>query len=235
MEYSSGHIYKIICSLDSNFVYIGSTFTTLRQRWRGHKKHYKQYLKKGSNNMSTHKYYKKYGIENFKIILIKSYKVIRESQRDNTHLKVYEQLWLNKTKKAVNIHKAFNPLYNKKIYNKEYNELNKENNKKYRENNKEKLNEYNKKYRENNNEYHKEYRENNKEKLNEYHKEYRENNKEKLNEYHKEYRENNKEKMKEYYEKRKEKITCECGSIITKKNLSTHIKSKKHLKLMEKK
>jgi hypothetical protein len=190
--------------------------------------------------MSTYKYYDKYGIENFKIILIKSYKVVRTSQRDNAHLRVYEQLWLNKTKKAVNKHKAFNPLakLDKYIYNennkekineknKEYRENNKEKinekNKEYRENNKEKLNEYNKEYRENNNEYHKEYRENNKEKL----KEYRENNKEKRNEKSKEYYLNNKEKINK-------KITCECGSIITKNNLSTHIKSKKHLKLMEK-
>ena len=229
MDYSIGHIYKIICRLDSNFVYIGSTFNELKQRWNMHKNQYTKYLKDGSNFMSTHKYYTKYGIENFKIILIKSYKVIRESQRDNAHLRVYEQLWLNKTKKAVNIHKAFNPLYNKKIYHKKYNELNKE-----------KLNEKSKEnYYNNNKEKIKEYRENNKEKISEYHKnynkEYRENNKEKISEYHKEYRENNKEKMKEYYENNKEKITCECGTIIIKSCLSTHKKSKKHKKLMQNK
>jgi hypothetical protein len=211
MGYSIGHIYKIICRLDSNFVYIGSTFNELKQRWTGHKEQYKQYLKDGGYNMSTHKYYTKYGIQNFKIILIKSYKVIRESQRDNAHLRVYEQLWLNKTKKAVNIHKAFNPLVNvdRQIYN---------------ENNKEKRCEKNKEYRENNKEKVKEYYLNNKEKIKENNKEYRENNKEKI----KEYRENNKEK-------RNEKITCDCGSIITKAGLLQHKKSKKHLKLMQNK
>tara|TARA_B110000858_G_C17737023_1_gene443019 strand:+ start:182 stop:763 length:582 start_codon:yes stop_codon:yes gene_type:complete len=193
MEYSSGHIYKIICSLDSNFVYIGSTFTTLRQRWGGHKDSYVKFLKKGSNNMSTHKYYKKYGIENFKIILIKSYNVCRNSQRDNAHLRAYEQLWINKTKRAVNLQNAFNPLA--KLDKRIYNELNKE-------------------------------------KLNEYHKEYRENNKEKMKEYNKEYSENNKEKINK---REREKITCECGSIIIKKILSKHIKTKKHLKLMQNK
>ena len=204
MEYSSGHIYKIICSLDSNFVYIGSTFTTLRQRWSNHKKDYKQYLKDGSNNMSTHKYYTKYGIENFKIILIKSYKVIRESQRDNTHLKVYEQLWLNKTKKSVNIPKAFNPLakLDKLIRDKEY-----------YENNKEKISEKGKEYYLNNKEKKKEYHENNKEKRKEKRKEHYNHNKEKIN----------------------EKITCQCGTIIIKRCLSTHIKTKKHLKLIQNK
>ena len=155
MEYSTGYIYKIICSLDSNFVYIGSTFTTLRQRWKSHRDCYNKYLKGVGPNMSTHKYYKKYGIENFKIILIKSYKVIRESQRDNTHLKVYEQLWLNKTKKSVNLYKAFNPLFNAKIYMKKYNE-------KYYNNNKEKK----KEYYEKNKEKKKEYYNNNKEQIN---------------------------------------------------------------------
>jgi hypothetical protein len=200
MGYSIGHIYKIICRLDSNFVYIGSTFNELKQRWKGHKDHYAKFLQDGCKNMSTYKYYDKYGIENFKIILIKSYNVCRNSQRDNAHLRAYEQLWINKTKRAVNLQNAFNALakLDKRIYY---------------ENNKEKI---------------KEYRENNKEKM----KEYRENNKEKIKEYNKEYSENNKEKINK---RQREKITCECGSIITKKCIPRHIKTKKHLKLMQKK
>jgi len=42
----------------------------------------------------------------------------------------------------------------------------------------------------------------------------------------KNYREQNKEKINE---KAKEKITCSCGSIISKHNLSSHLKTKKHL------
>ena len=150
MNYSIGHIYKIICCLDSDFVYIGSTFNELKQRFQGHKGLYKEWLKNKKLNLSTYPYYDKYGIENFKIILIKSYKVCRESQRDNAHLKVYEQLWMNKTKRAVNIHKAFNPL--NKLDRKEYYQNNKEKLKKYRENNKERKKEYDKKTYENNKE-----------------------------------------------------------------------------------
>lgn len=53
----------------------------------------------------------------------------------------------------------------------------------------------------------------------------------------KEYCEKNKEKLlaksKEYYQKNKErlneKITCECGAIISRQNKTTHVKRKKHL------
>ena len=187
MNYEIGNVYKIICSLDSNFIYIGSTFQKLKKRWIDHKSEYKRYLKDEILNMSTHKYYKKYGIENFKIVLIKSYNVCRDSDRDNTHLKVYEQLWINKTKRSVNCNNAFNPLFKLDIKAK--------------------------------------------------HKIYRESNKEKKKEYY----ENNKEKKKEYYQtnkvkilgKMKEKITCECGTNITRTNLTTHKKSKKHAKLMQ--
>ena len=220
MPYSYGSIYKIICTQDSNFCYIGSTFTTLNQRFHQHKSHYKMWLKTKKKNLSTYPYFDKYGIDNFKIILIKSYKVCRESQRDNAHLKVYEQLWMNKTKRAVNIHKAFNPLLklDQKEYHKKYH-------KKTYENNKERKKEYDKKKYENN-----------KEKIKEKTKKYRENNKEKIKEKEKKYRENNKEKNKERQkEYNKEKITCECGSIICKGDLSKHKKTKKHFNLMKQK
>ena len=57
---------------------------------------------------------------------------------------------------------------------------------------------------------------------------YRFDNKEKINGRSKQYYENNKEKI---LEKMKEKITCECGCIITRSNIGQHRKSKKHIKL----
>ena len=71
-------------------------------------------------------------------------------------------------------------------------------------------------------------------------KEHYELNKEVILKKHKEYRENNKEliaeKKKEHYElnkevilkNAKEKITCDCGSIFTKRALNRHINSLKH-------
>jgi hypothetical protein len=83
----------------------------------------------------------------------------------------------------------------------------------------------------------KEYYIDNKEDIQKRNKEYSENNKNKILEYHKEYHENNKEKLikiaKEYYENNKdkinEKITCECGCVISKQVLKRHLKTQKHL------
>ena len=82
----------------------------------------------------------------------------------------------------------------------------------------------------------KEYRENNKDKI----KEYYENNKDKIKEVKKEYYEKNKDKVKEYYENNKDKIkikikiNCDCGCEVAKCQLNRHMKTKKHIKLIEK-
>jgi len=50
------------------------------------------------------------------------------------------------------------------------------------------------------------------------------------------YRENNKDKIlkssKEYRDKNKQVILCECGCSISKLNMLTHLKTKKHIKLI---
>jgi hypothetical protein len=63
----------------------------------------------------------------------------------------------------------------------------------------------------------------------EYKQKYYENNKDKSNQQSKLYRENNKEHIAEY---RKIMITCECGCEILKCNLSRHLKSANHIKLL---
>ena len=85
--------------------------------------------------------------------------------------------------------------------------------------------------------YQQEYRENNAEKLKLRDQKYYENNAEKMKLYQQEYRENNAEKMKlykqEYYENNKEKIlekiTCDCGCMITQGGLTRHLKTKRHI------
>jgi len=144
-----GHIYMIITPLDNSFCYIGSTFNRLHKRFEGHKKNYKyQY-----GDVSIHEYFDKYGIENFKIIKIKSYNVIRTHKKDFKHLHAYETLWVNKTKNCVNKIVPFQPLKKEKIkeYSKEYYKENKEKRKKqikeHYNNNKEKIKEYKKEYK----------------------------------------------------------------------------------------
>ena len=117
---SIGNIYKIICNLDNSICYIGSTFNTLYKRFEEHKNQYKN----NNGEYSIHKYFNKYGIDNFKIELIKSYNVIRTHQKDYKHLYVYETLWINKTKNCVNKIVSFNPL--KKERHKQYNDNHKE-------------------------------------------------------------------------------------------------------------
>ena len=152
--------------------------------------------KKNKKACSLYKYFDEYGIENFKIFLIKEYKVV-----DRKHLMIYETLWISKLK-AINKYIPIQLLH-------------KEKQKQYRENNKEQIKKYylkhNKEYYENNKEKNnkecKKYRENNKDKIKQKQKEYYENNKDKLNKQKKEYYEKNKElikqKRKEYYERKK--------------------------------
>ncbi len=76
----------------------------------------------------------------------------------------------------------------------------------------------------------KKYNEDNKEYIKEYKKNYNENNKEQIVETKKKWYENNKEQI---LEKKKEKVTCECGCMVSKRNLVKHQKTNKHLELIQ--
>ena len=77
-----GNLYKIICLLDHNVVYIGSTFGETRKRWQAHKQKYYKWLDAKYGKVSIYPYFKKYGIENFKLIKIKSYECVRVNSKD---------------------------------------------------------------------------------------------------------------------------------------------------------
>ena len=194
----TGTVYKIVCSLNENIIYIGSTFNQLRHRWQQHKNSYNRYLDGKHSCISIFPYFTKYGIENFKIMKIKDYKCYREHNKDSKHLRVFEQLWINKTKGCINKQSAFSIL------------------KLYYEANKDKSLEYQK-----------EYREANKEKISEQKKEYREANKEKISEQKKEYREANKEKISERKkEYKKQRVNCSiCDKELARSSLTRHKKT----------
>jgi hypothetical protein len=151
----TGKIYKIVHS-QSDIVYVGSTFNTLRDRLSKHKNIDSKCIIK--------KYIQEFGSDQFKIILIKEYEVV-----DRKHLEAYEQLWINRTK-CINNNSAFAIA---KLTRKLWCVNNKDAIKKikatFRKNNKDKI----KEYRENNKDKIKEYRENNKDKMKEYQREYR--------------------------------------------------------------
>lgn len=76
----------------------------------------------------------------------------------------------------------------------------------------------------------KQYRFDNRYKRLDYQKQYNIDNKEQIKEYKKQYNIDNKEKINE---QRKQKITCICSCNISRRNIRTHQKSKKHKKLMK--
>lgn len=231
-----GKVYKIICLL-SDDVYVGSTLDSLKNRFYKHKKN-------KNVRTSIKPLFDKYGVENFKILLIKSYQVV-----DRKHLEVYEQLWINKIR-CINKNCSFNikryskdffyGKYKEKIlkYQKKYRGENKENiidyKKIYYQENKEKINkkqsEYYKKNKEDIKNRVKIYNENNKEKRQEKSKKYYEKNKSKIIDYQKKYEQENKNKINERIKK---KIKCECGCEITYSNMPKHKKTKKHLKFIQ--
>ena len=155
MNICKGHIYIIFCHINPKIYYVGSTFNQLKYRWSEHKNTKR-------NKCSIKKYFDEYGIENFSIKLIKSYNVYREHNRDNQHLRAYEQLWINKFRNSCNMQHSFNPL--KKLCDKEYD---KKYMKKYRQDNKKKLKKKKKEWDEKNKEQIKQYYIDNKDKIKE--------------------------------------------------------------------
>ena len=125
MGYKIGRVYRITKNDDPRINYVGSTFSQLKVRWSQHKQK--------TNRCVIGEYLNKYGVDNFKIILIKEYLVYAENQKDTKHLRVYEQLWINKftlKKCCVNIKIGFNLLKKERHY---------ERNKLYEHNNKDKV------------------------------------------------------------------------------------------------
>ena len=131
----TGKVYKIIHN-QSNICYVGSTFNTLRDRWQCHKKNYNSWLNNNKRSkISIYPYFEEYGIENFKITLIKEYEVI-----DRRQLEVYETLWIKKLN-TINELQAFNIVFKN---HDSYKEMIKKYKKKYYEQNKETINKKNK-------------------------------------------------------------------------------------------
>lgn len=231
MSYSTGTVYKIICTQDSDIVYIGSTFNSLRNRWQEHKYDYKKYLdgKKGAC-VSIYPYFEKIGIENFKIIRIKEYECYRANRSDRKHLNVYEQLWINKTKNCVN---QVNPFRIDKLAEKYYRENNKdkinERRKQYRLENKDEIKEAKKQFYDKNRhkilEQKKQYQKENKDKISQRRKELY--NKEKNSELCKIYREKNKEQISE--RRKQSKFCIICKSSCRKDGFKAHTRSPKHI------
>lgn len=209
--YQHAKIYKIT-SDSSDKIYIGSTCNPLYKRLGQHRTNYKQFQNGKYHNVSSFEIIK---LDDAIITLIEDYPCERKEQlhaRERYHIELNKSICVNKRIPTRT--------------EKEYSEANKDKIAKYYQANKDKIAEYNKVYNKAN-----------KDKISEHNKEYYQTNKDKA----KEYRQANKEKisdqMKEYYQANKdklyEKITCECGNIISKCSKTRHDKSKKHLAFIQ--
>ena len=160
-----------------------------------------------------------------------------EDNKDKIKIKHKKYRQDNKDKIKIKQKKYYEDNKDKeKIRSKKYREDNKDKSKKYREDNKDKSKKYyednkdkekirSKKYRENNKDKLKKYRDDNKDKLKIKQKKYREDNKDKSKIEYKKWYEKNKEELNT---KRKMKINCEfCNKLISKRNITTHHKTKK--------
>ena len=221
---SQSTIYHIRCKITKRVIYVGSSCDFINRE----KKHRYNCCNNESSdkyNLPIYKYIRENGgFENYEIIPVSFHNLnnivelrILEQQEMDKHTGLMNCVYASRTREQYRID-------NKEKINereKQYNNDNKELRKKYREDNREKINEHKKQYDIDNREKTKQYYQNNKEHI----KQYRIDNREKINETKKLYREKNKEKIKE-------KITCECGCIVVRCNLTRHKKSKKHLDLI---
>jgi len=204
IDYSKSCIYKICCrDPDITDIYIGSTTELTKRRY-----HHKSACINPNNRVKYNRPVYQYirengGWDNWEVVKIENY-----------DCKCGEDLY----KRERELFEILKPTLNKyrpNISAEELKELKKNCDKEYQQKNKVKIKEYKKGYYEKNKELRKICD-----------KEYRKNNKDKI----KEYREKNRESFRK---KANEKITCECGSTINRGNLSTHRKTKKHIKLLE--
>ena len=163
----TGYIYSIR-SYQTDEIYIGSTYGTLRQRLYQHKHNYMGYLNETTNYVSSFEIVK---FDDVYIELVETHENVNKME-----LQRHEGECIRRTEKCVNKQIAGRT---KKEYNEEYYNENKDKIKEYYNENIEKIKEYHKEYYNDNKEYHKEYRTENIEKIKEYQKEYQ-------NEYQKE-------------------------------------------------
>ena len=203
-DYANAKIYTIRCRTDKDLIYVGSTTQTLSQRWTDHKQH-SNHLNK--QNRLLYKKINEIGFDNFYIELYMEYPCTNKSQLQKKEGEITREIGnMNMVIAGNTIGKT------KQEYITEYQHT-------------DKFKEDKKKYYQT-----EEYKEWNlsRKQTPEYKQQARE------------YYIKNKLKAAQYYQDNKEhiqqraneKITCDCGCVISKSNLKEHIKTLKHLKIM---
>ena len=193
IDYSKTIIYKIYCDCVDE-IYVGNT-TNFRKRKNLHKC--------SCNNQKNNKIYQTIrnngGWEKWNMVEIEIYPC-----KSSTEARIREEYWRSKLNASMNMIKAYISKEQKKIYQKDYCEENKDTIKIYKKN----------------------YCVANQDILAKEKKEWYELNKTSILEKRKIYREENRKLLAE---KTKETYLCDCGITVTKCNKARHLISKKHL------
>ncbi len=207
-DFSKAKIYKLTNDFNDD-VFVGATCDTLIKKFSYYKKAVNRDINK---DKYPFKLMREIGTDRFRIDLIEEWEA---SDKQDMRIK------LGKYVREIGTLNSKIPGRTAKEYMEDNIDIIKDREKEYREANKDRLKESRKKYREEN-----------KDKIQKYSKEYNENNADKIKEWQKQWEEKNKDKRKEQKE---EKITCECGCIVRKGQISRHKKNTKHNKLMKQK
>lgn len=231
IDYSKTIIYKIVCKdVSITDCYVGQT-TDFKSRKSKHKYSCSNQVSK-THNFYVYLFIRKNGNwENWDMIEIEKYPC-----DDSLNACKRERYWVEYYKATLNTNI---PSRTDQEWKEENKEILLEYHKKYRDDNKEEISEKHKKYYEDNKiillEYHQQYYIDNREYCLERQKQYYIDNKEHYTDYKKQHYIDNREycleRQKLYG---KEKITCDCGDIITKSSLFRHRQRKTHLQNMSK-
>ena len=206
-KYNKSKIYKI-CSNLTDKIYVGSTTQTLAQRLSEHVSHYKQYVRNNERYVTS-----------YEIIMLNDYYIALIEEHNFNNRQQLER------REGEIIKLNINNVVNKQITGRTDTE--------YYNDNIEHITEYHKHYRVDNKEHiaerDKQRYNDNKEHKAEQHKQYRLVNKEAIAEKHKQHYISNRERILEH---NKQTTICECGLIITKCYKLRHMKSTKHINII---
>jgi len=215
-DYSKTIIYKIQGIDNPELLYVGST-TDFTKRKYHHKNNCDNPNNKGHNFKLYQMIRENGGWDMFNMVIVKEFPCENKRQAE-----AEEDKWIREMKANLNSHRAFvtpeERIEQMKQYRLEHKEQIAEQVKQYRLEHKEQIAERNKQY---NLEH--------KDEITEYKKQYELKNKDEIAEKKKQYYLENKDKI---FEQRKQKITCECGCIISQNNLERHKRSKRHQDLL---
>ena len=221
IDYTNAVIYKLTCkNPEITDIYVGST-TQFTKRKNQHKSACNNKNNK-RHHLNVYQFIRGNGSWiNWQMVEIEKYRAT-----DKLDLERRERYWLEQLHATLN---SYVPTRTQK----QYYEDNRERFIKYRK-------EYNEKHKDKISKQTKEYREKHKDKISKQTKEYREKHKDQLAKQKKQYYEDNREQIKnhhaEYYEANrerilnriKEKVVCECSSVIRRGDKARHERTNKH-------